>query len=170
MPTRDKLTETQIKSINESRGHCPDCGGDLLEGPCGGCSQNFKCQVCRAEFNLGLTEGLRGSVFVQGQPNVWYGERIDRDDFSFYKKQTLADRWASATDIALTAIARNIVEEEFGEENYEDGWYKGTCVIHSQFGDTPIVWTKIKCGECGSQVYQDLVQKRHRCCNCGYGF
>jgi len=31
---------------------CPDCGGKLLAGPCGGAAQNALCEGCYAEFNV----------------------------------------------------------------------------------------------------------------------
>lgn len=46
-------------------GKCPDCGGALLEGPCGGCSVNVCCASCSAKYNLGFGFG-----------SVVFGERI----------------------------------------------------------------------------------------------
>ena len=33
-------------------GKCPDCGGDLLEGPRGGMAINVKCEGCHNKFNV----------------------------------------------------------------------------------------------------------------------
>ena len=48
----EHLTEFEVGFV--SRGHCPDCEHeDLLAGPRGGMSQNFKCgsPVCGSRFN-----------------------------------------------------------------------------------------------------------------------
>jgi len=38
---------------------CPDCGNNLLPGPCGGCSQNMACSntECASEFNGSIDLG-----------------------------------------------------------------------------------------------------------------
>lgn len=43
------------------RGRCPDCDGDLLVGPQGGCSVNVRCDRCGSKFNVvpGLRMGER---------------------------------------------------------------------------------------------------------------
>jgi len=41
---------------------CPDCGGDLMEGPAGGCSVNFKCSKDEHYFNISF---LFGDILVE---------------------------------------------------------------------------------------------------------
>jgi hypothetical protein len=62
------------------------------------------------------------------------------------------------TDAELTRIAQEIVEEQYGTGEYKEGWKKGEDVR----ADGQFNWP--------SQVYHDKIMKRHRCCECGYGF
>ena len=36
---------------------CPDCRGELVGGPEGGCSKNYCCKTCHSEFNLTILVG-----------------------------------------------------------------------------------------------------------------
>ena len=47
----DDLTDYERRVIRD-KGKCPDCGGELLPGPCGGSAQNFCCAICHSEFNI----------------------------------------------------------------------------------------------------------------------
>jgi hypothetical protein len=47
----EKLTRKQSEYLWENS-KCPDCHGDLLAGPRGGCSINVKCEKCGHEFNV----------------------------------------------------------------------------------------------------------------------
>jgi len=49
----EKLTRIQSEYIWENS-KCPDCHGDLMEGPRGGVSVNVKCSnpLCGHEFNV----------------------------------------------------------------------------------------------------------------------
>ena len=39
-------------------GRCPDCNSNaFVAGPCGGLSQNIKCNSCKSEFNVAIYEG-----------------------------------------------------------------------------------------------------------------
>lgn len=51
------LTHAEQRTITGT-GHCPDCGGDLRRGPCGGISQNVCCASCHSEFNLTFWDGM----------------------------------------------------------------------------------------------------------------
>jgi len=73
-------------------------------------------------------------------------------------------------DAELTRIAQEIVEEQYGTGEFKEGWKKGDDVRSDGQFDWPIKWTTIECSQCGGQVYHDKVMKRHRCCECGYGF
>jgi hypothetical protein len=51
----------------QKRRKCPDCyAGDLLAGPEGGCSVNFRCNNCASGYNI---------AFAMGE--IWYVHRID---------------------------------------------------------------------------------------------
>lgn len=54
------VTEVLLRQFRKS-GACPDCGGSLLQGPCGGLAMNLMCSVCAHEFNIGF--GLDGQPF-----------------------------------------------------------------------------------------------------------
>jgi len=43
-----KLNPEEVKKLNT--GKCPDCGGQLLEGPRGGFAMNIKCESCGQVF------------------------------------------------------------------------------------------------------------------------
>jgi hypothetical protein len=49
---REQLTPDEAAVFHEA--HCPDCGGGLLMGPCGGLSINIYCAnetTCGSKFN-----------------------------------------------------------------------------------------------------------------------
>ena len=69
----------------------------------------------------------------------------------------------------LAEIASKIVEDEFGEKEMPEGFKTGLDYLPAIL-EKPIRWTKIKCSQCQSQVYFDLIYFRHRCNKCGYGF
>ena len=46
-----------LKSIKKNILLCPDCEGKLLDGPCGGCAQNYLCEHCGSEFNITVWGG-----------------------------------------------------------------------------------------------------------------
>ena len=50
-----ELTDSQKRKL--WKGKCPDCGGDLLEGPHGGMSVNVKCEKCDSRFNVCMVKG-----------------------------------------------------------------------------------------------------------------
>lgn len=52
-----ELTKDEIAALD--RCECPDCGGGLLEGSCGGMSMNVMCRDCGSRFNF--VPGLAGS-------------------------------------------------------------------------------------------------------------
>jgi hypothetical protein len=59
----EPLTDYEISLINKMKEgalRCPDCGGRLRGGPCGGCSQNHMCEQCFAEFNLFMFASVAG--------------------------------------------------------------------------------------------------------------
>jgi len=47
-----------ISALQVGNRICPDCGGELYEGPCGGLSINVQCQTCKHEFNDCLPLGV----------------------------------------------------------------------------------------------------------------
>ena len=68
----DFLSETTLSYIN-STGQCPRCKeGDLIAGPQGGASQNYRCQDCGQEFNLGFNRF--------GGPVIWIAQTLGKDD------------------------------------------------------------------------------------------
>ena len=68
----DFLSETALSYIN-SKKQCPLCKkGYLIGGPHGGSSQNFRCNECGQEFNLGLNS-FHGPV-------VWIAQTLGKDD------------------------------------------------------------------------------------------
>jgi hypothetical protein len=50
--TSGNVTEEELKWMQTNAGYCPDCGGDLLEGPHGGGSVNVLCNTCLNKFNI----------------------------------------------------------------------------------------------------------------------
>lgn len=50
---RESLTEDEMKYISSTY-RCPDCTGDLREGPSGGMSTNYKCTTCESKYNLAI--------------------------------------------------------------------------------------------------------------------
>lgn len=73
-------------------------------------------------------------------------------------------------NLELTRIAQEITEETLGTGKFKEGWKQGDDVRKDGMFDWPIQWTTIGCSQCGNQVYFDKVMRRHRCCECGYGF
>ena len=76
------LTLKELEHINAT-GHCPACKmGELVGGPCGGMSQNHRCQNCGEEFNLTL------------YPEVIIGECLGKDDnrIEFYTGNLLSEK------------------------------------------------------------------------------
>jgi len=68
--------------------------------------------------------------------------------------------------IYMAEIASEIVEANLGEKEHPEGFFHG----RGKVNDNPVRWTKIKCSQCESQVYFDLIMFRHRCSKCSYGF
>ena len=84
------LLEEALTHINCTKGKCPVCKyGELVGGPCGGCSQNFRCDLCSQEFNLGLVP-LHLGVF-----GVWTGQSLGKDDNrkELYTGKRLSEMW-----------------------------------------------------------------------------
>jgi hypothetical protein len=79
------LPDENLDHINETKGYCPNCDGELAGGPCGGSSQNFRCIGCGQEYNLGLNR--------HGNPFVWMGEKLQRKEPALYTDKYLSDRW-----------------------------------------------------------------------------
>lgn len=52
-PSDSDITSDELQWMRKNPGFCPDCGGHLLDGPCGGGSQNFLCNSCLSKFNAG---------------------------------------------------------------------------------------------------------------------
>lgn len=46
----ESLTPHEMNVFIETNA-CPDCGGKLMEGSCGGGSENLNCKDCHAGFN-----------------------------------------------------------------------------------------------------------------------
>ena len=75
------------------------------------------------------------------------------------------------TERSLAEIASKIVEDEFGEKEMPKDFKNGLDYLDKDGTlQKPIRWTRIKCSQCQSQVYFDLIQFRHRCNKCGHGF
>ena len=80
------LDESDLNHINETKGLCPKCkDGELKGGPCGGSSQNFRCEECGQEFYLGVNRW--------GNPFIWMGGLLNRKDKCLYNKEFLSKRW-----------------------------------------------------------------------------
>jgi len=83
----DDLSEDELEHINDSKGRCPACKkGDLVAGPAGGSSYNYRCKKCKQEYNLAINRVGRG-------PYIWFGEKLDRKDASLYTGATLSKEW-----------------------------------------------------------------------------
>ena len=85
------LLEEALTHINSTKGKCPSCKyGELIGGPCGGNSQNFRCDLCSQEFNLGLVPRHLGVGL-----GVWIGECLGKDDNrkELYTKKRLSEMW-----------------------------------------------------------------------------
>ena len=88
------LNDEELRYVNNT-GHCPTCKeGELIGGPRGGSSQNFRCQNCGQEFNLGLNPNFPG-------PYVWVGDNItplkgkDDNRKELYTGKLLSSRFTS---------------------------------------------------------------------------
>lgn len=89
MAVSDKLSDVEVAYLNRHRGVCPSCKEGLLHsGPCGGYSQNFRCDCCEAEFNLYLNPHDI-ITFVLG------GEVLNRAEPGLYGDNKLCDHWGS---------------------------------------------------------------------------
>lgn len=55
--------DSLLARFNRNGHRCPDCAGDLLTGPEGGCSVNVKCDACGHEFNVAIAFGE--AMFVE---------------------------------------------------------------------------------------------------------
>ena len=67
------LDETELDQINAS-GLCIVCKkGELIAGPVGGSSQNFRCEECGQEYNLGFNP-------LAPNPIVWIGDKLPGDE------------------------------------------------------------------------------------------
>jgi hypothetical protein len=74
-------------------------------------------------------------------------------------------------EIQLSLKAAEIVESQFAKGHALPWWKHGYDEIAGGLeGPRPVKWTRIACSQCGSQVYFDLVMRRHRCSECSYGF
>lgn len=83
----DDLPQNEIDFINGSEGTCSAClTGDLIGGPRGGLSQNFRCDNCHSEFNLHLYPGER-SQFVIG------GHHLPYTNGKLYELPSLRSHW-----------------------------------------------------------------------------
>ncbi len=51
-PSGDTVTDDELIWMQNNAGLCPDCGGSLLGGPCGGMSENALCENCGSKFNI----------------------------------------------------------------------------------------------------------------------
>lgn len=78
---REPMPRAALEKLNT--GHCPDCRAfsSLRPGPKGGAAQNYACEQCGAEFNIGR---FRGEVMMAhrnsplGTPNLERLRRIFR--------------------------------------------------------------------------------------------
>lgn len=77
-----------------------------------------------------------------------------------------SEQFSTERSYHLAEIASKVVENQFGEKELPAGFKNG---LDANL-EKPIRWTRIKCSQCQSQVYFDLIQFRHRCHKCGYGF
>jgi hypothetical protein len=76
--------ERELDQINAS-GLCIVCkNGELISGPTGGSSQNFRCDKCGQEYNLG---------FNPFTPLVWIGSKLPHDESrkGFYRGDNLSN-------------------------------------------------------------------------------
>lgn len=55
--------DSLLGKLKRNGGRCPDCSGDLLMGPEGGCAVNVECDACGHRFNIGMAFG--GPFFVE---------------------------------------------------------------------------------------------------------
>jgi hypothetical protein len=73
-----ELTEAELKYINGTE-CCPVCQiGYLRGGPCGGNSQDFRCENCGQEYWLGYGFG-----------DIWCGGKLDRKAPEIYHNKLL---------------------------------------------------------------------------------
>ena len=88
----DTLTDEEVNFINRQRGLCPFCKeGQLIGGPRGGDSQNFRCDSCDQEFNLYINRH-DFTTFIIG------GEQMDRDEPDLYYGLPLWKRWGTVSN------------------------------------------------------------------------
>jgi hypothetical protein len=55
-PRRRAPPENPLLAKYQETGQCPDCGGNLMSGPRGGCCINVMCDTCGARFNTGWVD------------------------------------------------------------------------------------------------------------------
>lgn len=67
----ESLTDDEYKLMRGTCA-CPDCGGDLLQGPIGGASMNVACSRCSSRYNISLhgffdhAERISDSSLIEG--------------------------------------------------------------------------------------------------------
>jgi hypothetical protein len=67
------LDDRELDHLNTIH-KCTVCkDGELVAGPMGGSSQNFRCDNCGQEYNLGFNP-------ISPSPVIWIGERLPGDD------------------------------------------------------------------------------------------
>jgi len=80
------LDEKDLDQINES-GLCIVCKkGELVSGPRGGSSQNFRCEECGQEYNLGFN-------VISSHPLIWIGSKLPKDESrkGYYRGDNLSN-------------------------------------------------------------------------------
>lgn len=123
---------------------------------------NDSCLKCR--------KAIRGR-FAGATTKQINNARCDEGRLMAEKAFAYSEHFAMERSYHLAEIASKVVEDEFGEKELPAGFKNGLDYLDKDGTlEKPIRWTKIKCSQCQSQVYFDLVQFRHRCHKCGYGF
>ena len=94
----DNLSPSAIDYINQSKGCCPACElGELRGGPWGGCSRNFRCELCGKEFNLAIfprNHPVTSEPLLPDESSlVCMGQALDRNEPGLYKGQLLSEVW-----------------------------------------------------------------------------
>lgn len=64
LPLDEELTTDEMSrmTLHETL-ECPDCGTELVDGPCGGMSINCTCPKCDVVFNV---------AFLPGNEKLWF--------------------------------------------------------------------------------------------------
>lgn len=111
---REHLDEKETDKfyiMKNERYSCPDCGGALTRGPCGGLSENFYCNMCGSKFNETpfFVERINNTCNASNQV-IELSHQFDRDKLSF------ALSWFA--DRADNRAKLNVVNRNF--ENTKD--------------------------------------------------